>query len=138
MKKAFVIFGILAFSVASAQKNGLPNPAKKFQKPATDTFFVPKTFFNSGAQPKLLGNLSHTLPNGSKVYSLPQDNMPCVVPDMSQFNDQVVKPPMLHYNIPNPTFPPPSKVVPLSPDKLKKLQELSNQQKSPSWNWSFK
>ena len=27
-----------------------------------------------------------TLENGSKVYSLPQDNMPCLVPEMSQFN----------------------------------------------------
>jgi hypothetical protein len=34
---------------------------------------------------------SYTLENGSKVYLLPQDNMPCVVPDMSQFNMPVVK-----------------------------------------------
>lgn len=30
--------------------------------------------------------LIHVLPNGNKVYALPQDHMPCVVPDMSQFN----------------------------------------------------
>jgi hypothetical protein len=26
------------------------------------------------------------LANGNKVYALPQDNMPCIVPDMNQFN----------------------------------------------------
>ena len=29
--------------------------------------------------------LSHTLPNGDKLYSLPTDNMPCVVPDMNLY-----------------------------------------------------
>jgi hypothetical protein len=29
---------------------------------------------------------SHSLASGTKVYTLPQDNMPCVVPDMNQFN----------------------------------------------------
>jgi len=28
--------------------------------------------------------------NGTRVYSLPQDNMPCLVPDMSQFNMPVL------------------------------------------------
>lgn len=32
------------------------------------------------------------LPNGNKVYTLTQDNMPCIVPDMSQFaNRGVIK-----------------------------------------------
>lgn len=29
---------------------------------------------------------SHSLPNGNKVYLLPQDQMSCVVPDMSKYN----------------------------------------------------
>lgn len=29
---------------------------------------------------------SHSLASGTKVYTLPQDNMSCVVPDMNQFN----------------------------------------------------
>jgi len=29
---------------------------------------------------------SHILRNGNKVYFLPQDHMPCIVPNMSQFN----------------------------------------------------
>ena len=28
--------------------------------------------------------------NGTRVYALPQDNMPCLVPDMSQFNMPVL------------------------------------------------
>jgi len=34
--------------------------------------------------------LLHVLPNGNKVYKLPNDNMPCIVPDES----------MYHYNMP--------------------------------------
>ena len=33
-----------------------------------------------------MGMLSHELNNKSKVYLLPTDGMPCLVPDMSQFN----------------------------------------------------
>lgn len=32
------------------------------------------------------GHLLFTYPNGNKVYALPQDNMACLVPDLSQFN----------------------------------------------------
>ena len=37
-----------------------------------------------------LGRLLHTLPNGTNFYALPQDNMICLVPDMSQFNMPVM------------------------------------------------
>jgi len=30
--------------------------------------------------------LSHTLPNGTRVYKLPSDNMPCLVPDTAMYN----------------------------------------------------
>lgn len=33
-----------------------------------------------------VARLSHVLPNGNKVYILPQDNMPCVVPDTRAYN----------------------------------------------------
>ena len=36
------------------------------------------------------GKLVLTFSNGNKVYALPQDNMACVVPDLSQFNMPVV------------------------------------------------
>ena len=34
--------------------------------------------------------LLFTQPNGTRVYALPQDNMPCLVPGMSQFNMPVM------------------------------------------------
>ncbi|MES1226970.1 MAG: hypothetical protein ABUT20_66470, partial [Bacteroidota bacterium] len=39
-------------------------------------------------QAKLLNDL----PNGNKVYALPEDNMPCIVPDLAQFNMPIFKP----------------------------------------------
>ena len=37
-----------------------------------------------------MGTLVHTNPNGTRVFALPQDHMPCIVPDLSQFNMPVV------------------------------------------------
>ena len=37
-----------------------------------------------------MGTLDYTQPHGTRVYALPQDNMPCLVPDMSQFNMRVM------------------------------------------------
>jgi hypothetical protein len=37
-----------------------------------------------------MGTLVYTKPNGTRVYALPQDNMSCLVPDMSQFNMPVM------------------------------------------------
>ena len=37
------------------------------------------------------GTLAGLLPNGNKLFLLPQDNMPCVVPDQSPFNMPVAK-----------------------------------------------
>ena len=48
--------------------------------------------------------LSHTLPNGNKVYILPQDNMPCIVPDMQQFSMPVAKS-ELNGSMPNAVIP---------------------------------
>jgi len=39
----------------------------------------------SGKQ-HIVGTLVYTQPNGTRVYTLPQDQMPCLAPDMSQFN----------------------------------------------------
>ena len=59
-------------------KHKLTNPVdslnKLFKTNIYSPFFVQKS------------KLSYTLPNGDKVSYLPQDHMPCVVPDMSQYN----------------------------------------------------
>jgi len=71
---------------------------------------------------KLIGNIyspplfgqpqfSHTLANGDNVYLLPQDHMPCVVPDMSQYNyNMPVDRGKIIGTIPNPS--PPFRIIP--------------------------
>jgi hypothetical protein len=126
MKKIFFVIAIAAFSSASAQN-------------VTDTFWVkpldPKSKLPSLEQPKTYqfnytpqvldqSRLLHTLPNGNKVYALPVDNMPCVVPDMSQYNNiATVRPNIPLYSIPNPAFPPPNKPKVMTQEQLKELFE---------------
>lgn len=95
MKKVFLLFGIAAFSSASAQQNDLFNIQKHLQKKQTEEkkidekikFVLPlfkKTIlYNSYTNNN--PTLSYILPNGDKVITLVQDNMPCVVPDMRLF-----------------------------------------------------
>ena len=83
--------------------------------------------FNWSPQLIPQAKLLYTLSNGNKVYSLPQDNMPCVVPDMSQYNTMaMVTPEKNQYNMPNPANPTQPKIEPVSPDKLKELQDYLN------------
>ena len=95
MSKIFLLFGIAAFSSASAQQQDLFDIQKHIQKKqaedkkaadkiklvppplASFEFYIPYTTNIPG--------LSYTLPNGDKVVILGQDNMPCIVPDMNQF-----------------------------------------------------
>jgi hypothetical protein len=65
------------------------------------------------------------MPNGNLVKVLPQDNMPCVIPDMSNYNMPVVRPTLRTGSIamPNPAYPPASnKPFAIDPELLKKLQ----------------
>lgn len=74
-----------------------------------------------------LAELSHTLPNGNKVYALPQDNMPCVVPNTSVANMPTVAPP-LRGEMPNPSVPLYRKPITLTKEQLRKLWERKKQQ----------
>ena len=58
-----------------------------------------------------MGRLFYTQPNGTKVYALPQDNMICLVPDMSQFNMPVSGKGMKITGMP-PGSIPPNKIFP--------------------------
>ena len=42
------------------------------------------------SEKQYMGTLVYTQPNGTRVYALPHDHMPCLVPDMSQFNMPVM------------------------------------------------
>lgn len=130
MKKIFLIAGIVSFSVAAAQNGNLPKvqvipPKPKNNISSTPRFYslIPKQQLIDGAK------LQYTLPNGNKVYALPQDNMPCVVPDVSQYNMPVVTPENEAYTIPNPAYPPATKPIILSEEQLKLLLEKQLEEK---------
>jgi hypothetical protein len=132
MKKISLIVCIGWFSFASAQNNTDTFWVKPIQpKPKTNTFELPKTYkFNYSPQVLDKAKLLETLPNGNKVYALPLDNMPCVVPDMSQYFNTPVKSDTSYYNIPNPAFPSPDKPEVITQDQLNKLLEKYKKQNS--------
>jgi hypothetical protein len=60
------------FSTRPTQKI-IVNPERKISN---------RKYHGQGVTTSPVAQLSHSLPNGNKVYILPQDNMPCVVPDI--------------------------------------------------------
>jgi len=104
MKRLFFLLPVLFFIKVSAQNpyddykkfkekillDSL-NAWKKFDMTIESSHFWNQKMKNAAIfQP--MGKLIFIQPNGTKVYSLPQDNMICFVPDLSQYN----------YNMPNP------------------------------------
>ncbi|HEY6062750.1 MAG TPA: hypothetical protein VIV35_04020 [Chitinophagaceae bacterium] len=92
MKRTFLLFGLVAFTSASAQQKNVFDINRHIQEVLKNNntgstrvkiFETDKIFLNKFTQS--LPKLSHILPNGDKVYLLHGDNMPCVVPDMRQF-----------------------------------------------------
>lgn len=102
MKKVFLIAGILAFAVVSAQQNEffdiqkhLQEKSKKERKQKEQSLLLSNRgfriknnveYFSGPNQYTINSNQYTLLPNGNKVYTLPLDHMPCIVPDMHQFN----------------------------------------------------
>ena len=88
-----------------AQQKDLQTFKKYLQKKKEFTSPLPYLFLKPNGKEKqriLLENFSdlpieqvakilYVSPNGNKIYALPLDNMPCVVPDMRQFNMPVAK-----------------------------------------------
>ena len=58
-----------------------------------------------------IGALVYAQPNGTRVYTLPQDQMPCLVPDMSQFNMPVKGKGIKITGMPPGSFPP-NEIIP--------------------------
>jgi hypothetical protein len=58
-----------------------------------------------------MSTLVYTQPNGTRVYALPQDRMPCFVPDMSQFNMPVMGKAVKITGMP-PGSVPPTEIIP--------------------------
>ena len=96
MKLLLSLIAVLFISSVSAQENQLFSAEEYLKKKRTESdrsienpllkkrpFVLPL--------PDSQAPFSYSLYNGNTVYILPQDNMPCVVPDMSASN----------YNMPN-------------------------------------
>jgi|GEM_PF-1883603 len=75
MRVPLLALGCLLFQAANARQENIVTPLLK-----ADTLSRPLATMIDISEPQ--ARLLHTLPNGNKVYALPQDNMPCVVPEV--------------------------------------------------------
>ena len=96
MKYILFLSAIIVSLAVSAQNNNSPWVKKKDAGNGQLTL---------AALPQ--ATLLHTLPNGNKIYALPQDRMPCLVPDLPNKSGITLQP--FRYNgpgaIPNPAQP---------------------------------
>lgn len=108
MKKVFVLFGIAAFSTASAQQKDVFDIMKHLDKMVKDKKFPQAIikppsknypFINHLSQ-RPAPELSHILANGDKVFILSQDNMPCVVPGSTNTNMPNIADPNRYFDSP--------------------------------------
>ncbi len=84
MKSLFLFAALAVFGFASAQDEN--NQYKKLLENYQKKNAVTVPGFQRQRTLLTEKNYSFTLPNGTKVHGLPQDNMPCLAPDMKQFN----------------------------------------------------
>jgi hypothetical protein len=89
MKKVFLLFGIAAFSGASAQQKDLFDIQQHLQKKQAEDKKVAEKKINpfpyNNHYSGNIRELSYTLPNGDKIFNPPLGSMPCVKPDMRNF-----------------------------------------------------
>lgn len=94
MKYILLLMAVAAMHTASAQDNKYMDLLKRYKNPSAVNPLLPKfEDLRKKANPFVL-NITNSsrekflalLSNGTKVYALPQDNMPCLKPDMQQFN----------------------------------------------------
>ena len=124
MKKIFLAAGILAFSFASAQQNIFFDVQEYLKKKNQTTLKKNPVYIMPFRQRAEIINMlkqfpvtdhSYILPNGNKVYLL-ADNMPCIVPNMKQFNmPNIVNPSEYFKSLSNPNRQPgrmPNAIIP--------------------------
>ena len=91
MKKILLLFGIAAYSSALGQQKDIFNVDRYLNKKLAeagkkaDKRTTQPNFNNKVSTFVYKPNLTYLLSNGDKVIILAQDNMPCIVPDMRQF-----------------------------------------------------
>jgi hypothetical protein len=90
MKKVFLVFGIAAFSSAAAQQNDVFNIEDYLRKKNADDKAQGPGIKNPFSDPGLFKNqMAEQLLSmaNNNPYIVPQDgSMPCIKPDMRQFN----------------------------------------------------
>jgi hypothetical protein len=98
MKKLPLLLTLTCFTIAdSAQQKDFFDVQKYLQKKTKESKSAPKPFvfskpsfqnFQSLQQQGMISEskLSHALANGDKVYTLLQDNMPCVTTEINRFD----------------------------------------------------
>lgn len=98
MKRLTLFLTVTSFTIAaSAQQDDFFDIQKHLQKkrkenkPAIQPLLAKPLLQNKATAFQLINwynqrKLSHLLENGDKIYLLSQDNMPCIIPDMKQFN----------------------------------------------------
>jgi hypothetical protein len=88
MKLTFFLMAMLVTGLSYSQEI-IPTPQKRksrvifppYNALSKDTLYSLPPVRIGGPAPE--AELLHTLPNGNRVYALPQDNMPCIVPNES-------------------------------------------------------
>ena len=110
-------------SNVQSQKSLLkPEISKGQSRPGHDLLNFKRNFSLSGTN-DAMAKLSHVLPNGNMVYILPQDNMPCVVPDTRAYNMPTGSGDM---NIDEGIYAtPPQRIIPLPGNNLMPQQQTT-------------
>lgn len=88
MKSIFFALGIIGSVTVAAQENNMVEDYFKKNTPKLKkdvSLSFPSAVELDKKMPMGM-EYSHSLTSGTNVYTLPQDNMPCVVPDMKQFS----------------------------------------------------
>lgn len=134
MRVTLLALGCLLFKAVNAQQEEITLPLTK-----TDTISRPLNALIIPNEPQ--AQLMHSLPNGNKVYALPQDNMPCVVPQVlpSMPVARQNSPGLFNYNMPamglrktplipgtpvNPMITPQEQVKPHSPVSISPIKPI--------------
>jgi hypothetical protein len=130
MKYIFILAAFGIVTTAAAQDHSYKDLMKKLKQPSSELqlrklprFDAMKRPFNSFTFQSM--NLNSTLllsnpANGTKVYALPMDRMPCLVPDMNQFNMPNVGQHTMILKFPEPGYipnPATQKGLIITPDK---------------------
>src|SRR5215211_2016441 len=78
----FIVFAICHQSFSQLRGTGIDTIQRLNKIPKDSLHWLALNRVPAFPQAKL----SHVVPNGNKVYNLPIDNMPCIVPDTSIYH----------------------------------------------------